>query len=108
MQQIVILGGGAAGLAAALAAAQSAPAGAVRVTMLDRNPRCGKKLLATGNGRCNLTNLTAAPPHYHGEDADFPRYALAEFPPAAALEFFRSIGLGLEDIALANALWRQL
>ena len=44
MQQIVILGGGAAGLAAALAAAQSAPAGAVRVTMLDRNPRCGKKL----------------------------------------------------------------
>ncbi|MFR4724058.1 MAG: FAD-dependent oxidoreductase [Faecalibacterium sp.] len=50
MQQIVILGGGAAGLAAALAAAQSAPAGAVRVTVLDRNPRCGKKLLATGNG----------------------------------------------------------
>ena len=49
MQQIVILGGGAAGLAAALAAAQSAPAGAVRVTVLDRNPRCGKKLLATGN-----------------------------------------------------------
>ena len=39
MQQIVILGGGAAGLAAALAAAQSAPAGAVRVTVLDRNPR---------------------------------------------------------------------
>ena len=47
MQQIVILGGGAAGMAAALAAAQAAPAGAVRVTVLDRNPRCGKKLLAT-------------------------------------------------------------
>ena len=43
MQQIVILGGGAAGLAAALAAAQSAPAGAVRVTVLDRNPKPGKK-----------------------------------------------------------------
>ena len=43
MQQIVILGGGAAGLAAALAAAQSAPAGAVRVTVLDRNPQVRQK-----------------------------------------------------------------
>ena len=63
MQQIVILGGGAAGLAAALAAAQSAPAGAVRVTVLDRNPRCGKKLLATGNGRCNLDNTEIGRAH---------------------------------------------
>lgn len=67
MQQIVILGGGAAGLAAALAAAQSAPAGAVRVTVLDRNPRCGKKLLATGNGRCNLDNTGIAPEQYFTE-----------------------------------------
>ena len=43
MQQIVILGGGAAGMAAALAAAQAA-GGAARITLLDRNPRCGKKL----------------------------------------------------------------
>ena len=68
MQQIVILGGGAAGLAAALAAAQSAPAGAVRVTVLDRNPRCGKKLLATGNGRCNLDNTGIAPELYFTAD----------------------------------------
>ena len=68
MQQIVILGGGAAGLAAALAAAQSAPAGAVRVTVLDRNPRCGKKLLATGNGRCNLDNTGIAPEQYFTAD----------------------------------------
>ena len=78
MQQIVILGGGAAGLAAALAAAQSAPAGAVRVTVLDRNPRCGKKLLATGNGRCNLTNEYALPDRYHGEEPDFCRFALEQ------------------------------
>ena len=68
MQQIVILGGGAAGLAAALAAAQSAPAGAVQVTVLDRNPRCGKKLLATGNGRCNLDNTGIAPEQYFTAD----------------------------------------
>jgi len=72
MQQIVILGGGAAGLAAALAAAQSAPAGAVRVTVLDRNPRCGKKLLATGNGRCNLDNTGIAPEQYFTADPAAP------------------------------------
>ena len=54
MPNILILGGGAAGLAAALAAAQSAPA--AQVIVLERNPKPGKKLLATGNGRCNLDN----------------------------------------------------
>ena len=58
MAHILILGGGAAGLAAALAAAQAAPA--ARVTVLERNPKVGKKLLATGNGRCNLDNRRAA------------------------------------------------
>ena len=62
MQQIVILGGGAAGLAAALAAAEAAPA--ARVTILERNPKPGKKLLATGNGRCNLDNTGIAPERY--------------------------------------------
>ena len=47
MAHILILGGGAAGLAAALAAAQAAPA--ARVTVLERNPKVGKKLLATGD-----------------------------------------------------------
>ena len=59
MAHILILGGGAAGLAAALAAAQAAPA--ARVTVLERNPKVGKKLLATGNGRCNLDNTAIAP-----------------------------------------------
>ena len=55
MQQILILGGGAAGLAAALAAAQTAE-GRAHITVLDKNAKVGKKLLATGNGRCNLDN----------------------------------------------------
>jgi hypothetical protein len=55
MKRILILGGGASGLAAAIAAAQNAPG--AQVTLLDANPRPGKKLLATGNGRCNLDNL---------------------------------------------------
>ena len=93
MQQIVILGGGAAGLAAALAAAQSAPAGAVRVTMLDRNPRCGKKLLATGNGRCNLDNTGIAPEQYFTADPAALRPLLAAVDAAAPLEWFAALGL---------------
>ena len=92
MQQIVILGGGAAGLAAALAAAQSAPAGAVRVTVLDRNPRCGKKLLATGNGRCNLDNTGIAPEQYFTADPAALRPLLAAVDAAAPLEWFAALG----------------
>ena len=66
MAHILILGGGAAGLAAALAAAQAAPS--ARVTVLERNPKVGKKLLATGNGRCNLDNTAIAPEKYFTAD----------------------------------------
>ena len=62
MAHILILGGGAAGLAAALAAAQTDPT--ARVTVLERSPRPGKKLLATGNGRCNLDNEGITPESY--------------------------------------------
>ena len=93
MQQIVILGGGAAGMAAALAAAQAAPAGAVRVTVLDRNPRCGKKLLATGNGRCNLSNTGIAPECYFTADPKALAPLLNAVNTAAPLEWFRALGL---------------
>ena len=63
MQQILILGGGAAGLAAALAAAQTAE-GRAHITVLDKNAKVGKKLLATGNGRCNLDNRDIMPERY--------------------------------------------
>ena len=111
MQQIVILGGGAAGLAAALAAAQSAPAGAVRVTVLDRNPRCGKKLLATGNGRCNLDNTGIAPEQYFTADPAALRPLLAAVDAAAPLEWFAALGLYtrvaglLVAINFAVAIW---
>ena len=51
--EIAIIGGGASGMAAALAAAENPNA---QVLLLERQARLGKKLLATGNGRCNLTN----------------------------------------------------
>ncbi len=64
---IVVVGGGAAGLAAAITAAKTAPD--VRVLLLEKAPRVGRKLLATGNGRCNLTNTDLGAKDYAGADA---------------------------------------
>ena len=91
MAHILILGGGAAGLAAALAAAQATPA--ARVTVLERNPKVGKKLLATGNGRCNLDNTAIAPEKYFTADPAALRPLLAAVDAAAPLAWFEQLGL---------------
>ncbi|MCD8373519.1 MAG: aminoacetone oxidase family FAD-binding enzyme [Oscillospiraceae bacterium] len=90
MPEILIIGGGASGMTAALTAARKKDN---RVTLLERQARVGRKLLSTGNGRCNLTNTGAAPERYHGGGAAFTAPALAAFGPERALEFFRSLGL---------------
>ena len=87
---IGIIGGGASGMAAALAAAETEN---VQVVLLERQARVGRKLQATGNGRCNLTNLHAAEGGYHGEDASFADHAIQQFGPEATLNWFRSLGL---------------
>ena len=83
-----IAGGGAAGLFAAVLLAQAG----VSVTVLEALPRVGKKLLSTGNGRCNLTNLHAEMECYHG-DGSLLRNVLSAFPPEKTLEAFRKLGL---------------
>ena len=89
MQQVLVLGGGASGLAAALAAAR---AGA-RVTVLERNAKPGKKLLATGNGRCNLDNTGIAPERYFTSDPAGLKPLLAAVNAADPLGWFESLGL---------------
>ena len=86
---VAVIGGGASGLMAAITAAGQGK----RVLLLERQSRVGKKLLATGNGRCNLSNTNLSPENYHGEAADFSRAALSTFDTNATLEFFRSLGL---------------
>ena len=88
--RIGIIGGGASGMAAALAAAENPNA---QVLLLERQARLGKKLLATGNGRCNLTNLHAKDRGYHGNDASFVNYAISEFAPQETIQWFRKMGL---------------
>ena len=92
--EIAIIGAGAAGLMAAQAAAkaQRAQGRPVSVVVLEGNPKPGKKLLATGNGRCNLTNLDAGPTHYHG-DVALAAPLLEACPPSRVLEEFQAMGL---------------
>ena len=88
---IVIVGGGAAGLAAAVFAARRI--GGEHVLVLEKQPRVGKKLLATGNGTCNLSNIYADVSHYHGADPAFVKAALKRFSPEDVKAFFQSVGL---------------
>ena len=88
--KVLIIGGGASGLMAALSAAED---GANRVTLLERQGRVGRKLLATGNGRCNLTNLGADASHYHGAAPEFVKPALERFGVQRTLDYFRALGM---------------
>ena len=88
MLDLIIIGGGAAGLAAACAAARPGR----RVVLLEKQSRVGRKLLATGNGRCNLTRLGAKPSDYFGARGAAAT-ALRRCPPEDVLTFFDELGL---------------
>ena len=87
---VAIIGGGASGMMAALTAAQVPGR---HIVLLERQQRIGRKLLATGNGRCNLTNIFAKPQDYYGSDASFAKPALMLFTPHDTLRFFTNLGL---------------
>lgn len=87
---IVVVGGGASGMLAAIAASEDPKH---TVYLLERQNRVGKKLSATGNGRCNLTNLHAGPGIYHSQQPQFPAASLKAFDVSKTLAFFRNLGL---------------
>ena len=90
MMVVAIIGGGASGMAAALAAAENENN---QVILLERQARVGRKLQATGNGRCNLSNIHAENRGYHGQNPDFVRNAISAFSPSDTLKWFASLGL---------------
>jgi predicted Rossmann fold flavoprotein len=85
--RVFVIGGGAAGLSAAIAAARRG----VDVTLLEGTARVGQKILATGNGRCNLTNLDVVPSAYNRPD--FVEPVLRPYPCDAIRSFFGGMGL---------------
>lgn len=88
--KVLIIGGGASGMMAAITAAENPNN---TVTLLERHNRVGRKLLATGNGRCNLTNTDLAASHYHGAQPQFALPALTRFGLDETLALFHSLGL---------------
>ncbi len=94
MSDVVVIGGGAAGCMAALAAASRG----AKVRLLERNPKLGRKLYITGKGRCNLTNRSSVEecianiPH----NGKFLMSALTQFPPEEVMAFFEELGVPLK------------
>lgn len=88
-QKILVIGGGAAGMMAAIHAAR---AGA-QVTILEHMDRIGKKILSTGNGKCNLTNLKQLPEYYRSSTREFAFPVIEQYPSEKTLEFFEELGI---------------
>lgn len=89
MRDIAIIGGGASGLVAAITAARNG----ARVTIFERQNRIGKKILVTGNGRCNMTNLNIKPEYFHTSSKNGCFAPVAKKDAEAALAFFNALGI---------------
>lgn len=89
MFDIAVIGAGAAGMIAAISAARENPA--LKTAVIDAMPVIGKKILATGNGRCNLSNLNAVSHEY--KSREFALGALKKYDVKFTLDFFKSLGL---------------
>lgn len=92
-KQICVVGGGASGMMAAIMAAR----GGAAVTLLEHNEKTGRKILATGNGRCNLTNRVQTPGCYHSSEPNTAWEILQQFSLSDTLEFFEEIGISVKE-----------
>lgn len=89
MKKVIIVGGGAAGLMAGITAAREGAS----VTILEHNEKPGKKILATGNGRCNLTNINQRQDCYRSFEPEKVWQYLQKYSVADTLKFFSEIGI---------------
>ncbi len=87
---VIVIGAGASGMMAAIASARSK----ARVTILEAQDHAGKKLLVTGSGRCNLTNLSEnLPGKYHGTGSELAKILTEQYGAKETLSFFEDLGL---------------
>lgn len=87
--KILVIGAGVSGLFFANFMADSQN----EVTLIEKNDFGGRKLLATGNGRCNFTNINQGTRFYQSENSDFPDHALENFTAADLIAYFEGIGM---------------
>ena len=92
-RHVIIVGGGASGLVAAISAAREG----AQVTIVEQKERLGKKILSTGNGRCNLTNEYMDVSCFRGDDTTIVPEILDEFGYQETLSFFEELGVILKD-----------
>jgi predicted Rossmann fold flavoprotein len=90
---VLIIGGGPAGMMAAISAAINGKS----VILLEKNEGLGKKLLATGNGRCNITNANVLASNFYGSSENFFNAIYSQFNNLETIKFFESIGLILKE-----------
>lgn len=89
MKHVTVIGGGASGMMAAISAAQEG----AEVTLIEHKDRVGKKILSTGNGRCNFTNLHQEPVCYRSENPMFPWGIVEQFSAQQTIGFFLKLGV---------------
>ena len=89
MSNIAIIGGGASGLFASILLASQG----IKVSIYEKNNKIGKKLLATGNGRCNITNRNISNINFHSLNKDFVNFVLKNFSFKECKSFFNDLGL---------------
>jgi hypothetical protein len=96
---VAVVGAGAAGLAAAIFAAEASaparPGAASRIVVLDGAPKIGAKILISGGGRCNVTHFEVIPADFNGS-RNVIRNVLAAFDVAATVEWFAGMGVALK------------
>ena len=95
---VLVLGAGAAGLFCAARAGQAG----LRVVVVERNREPGRKILISGGGRCNFTNLHCRPEHFLSENPHFARSALARFTPADFVELVERHGIRYHEKTLGQ------
>ena len=88
---VVIVGGGAAGMCAAVNIKLRDRS--ISVAIIEQLSRVGKKLITTGNGRCNISNININIDRYHGENKEFAEYALQNYDNYYAADFFSELGV---------------
>ena len=93
MRYVAVIGGGAAGMMAAITSAREG----ARVTILEHKERIGKKILSTGNGRCNFTNTYQTPACYRSDNRDFAWNIIQKFNVEKTISFFKELGIYPKD-----------